>query len=348
MSSVTIADAWFVGPLGTAALASLALVFPFQTLMQMMAGGSVGGGTTSAVARAAGAGDMTKASAVSWPATVIATGMALLFMGLFGLFSRQMFTMLGGEGAALEGAVLYAGIAFGGALTTWFLYVLSAVLRGTGDTVTPARAMIACCVVQVPLSGALTLGWGPVPSLAIAGPATAMILCHGTAAAYLALLLLRERVGITLKPQRLAWTPFADIMQVAGVGFFNSATIALTVVAVTGIVGRYGTEALAGYGLGIPAQYINTRFEQRPRRHFQPPGRSAAVEERVIGRAIHQDPRHEPRTSKFDQQQWVGDCCQGIETAGCNRRMQCQIVLCYSYHPPFWSDLDRVRRSKPF
>jgi Na+-driven multidrug efflux pump len=29
MTSVTVADAWFVGHLGTAALASLALVFPY-------------------------------------------------------------------------------------------------------------------------------------------------------------------------------------------------------------------------------------------------------------------------------------------------------------------------------
>ena len=46
MTAVTFADAWFVGFLGTADLASLALVFPFLTLMQVMAGGSVGGGTT--------------------------------------------------------------------------------------------------------------------------------------------------------------------------------------------------------------------------------------------------------------------------------------------------------------
>ena len=52
---VTIADAWFVGQLGTAALASLALVFPFQMLMQMFGNGAIGGGTASALSRALGA-----------------------------------------------------------------------------------------------------------------------------------------------------------------------------------------------------------------------------------------------------------------------------------------------------
>lgn len=44
LTSVTFADAWYVGQLGTASLASLALVFPFQTLMQMMSAGAIGGG----------------------------------------------------------------------------------------------------------------------------------------------------------------------------------------------------------------------------------------------------------------------------------------------------------------
>ena len=61
MTAVTFFDAWFVGHLGNQALASLALVFPFQALMQMMAGGAIGGGITSAIARATGSGNFTVA-----------------------------------------------------------------------------------------------------------------------------------------------------------------------------------------------------------------------------------------------------------------------------------------------
>ena len=64
LTAVTVADAWYVGQLGTAALASLALVFPFQTLMQMMAGGAIGGGITSAVGRALGAGAIERAESI--------------------------------------------------------------------------------------------------------------------------------------------------------------------------------------------------------------------------------------------------------------------------------------------
>ena len=70
MTAVTFSDAWFVGRLGTAALASLALAFPFLTLMQMMAGGAIGGGTTSAVARALGAGAIEPDVNIAWHSTV--------------------------------------------------------------------------------------------------------------------------------------------------------------------------------------------------------------------------------------------------------------------------------------
>ena len=137
LPSVTFADVWYIGQVDTVALASLALVFPFQTLMQMMAGGAIGGGVTSAVARALGGSDVPKAERVAWHAAVIALAMSMFFVLVLGLFSTPLFTLLGGEGEALDGAVAYARIAFGGAAVIWLLFVLSAVLRGTGDTVTP-------------------------------------------------------------------------------------------------------------------------------------------------------------------------------------------------------------------
>lgn len=250
MSLATFADALFVGSLGTAALASLALVFPFQTFMQMAAGGAIGGGTTSSVARALGGGSTEKAEAAIWHAIAIAVAMALVFAIVLGLFSRPIFSILGGKGEALEGAVRYARIAFGGGVAIWLLFVLSAVLRGTGDTVTPARAMIVCAVCQIGLSGALTLGWGPFPALGIAGPATALIVCQGTGAAYLAIYLIRGKAGVRLRPGALRLAPLADILKVGGIGLINSLSIVATVVVITGIIGQYGTPALAGYGLG--------------------------------------------------------------------------------------------------
>ena len=250
LTLVTFADAWYVGQLGTAALASLALVFPFQTLMQMMSGGAIGGGVTSSVARALGSGDESKAASVLWHAIIIAVAMSMVFAVALGFFSRPVFALLGGTGEALNGAVAYARITFGAGLAIWMLYILSAALRGMGDTVTPARAITVGSVVQVGLSGALTLGWGVFPDMGVVGPAMAMIVCQGGAAFYMAFHLAAGKARVPLRPHRLEWSIFKDILQVGGIGLFNSFFMATTVIVVTGFIGRYGTDALAGYGLG--------------------------------------------------------------------------------------------------
>lgn len=246
----TFFDAWVVGQLGTEALASLALVYPFLALMFMMAGGAIGGGVTSAISRALGAGATAHAEAVAWHAVLISLGMAALFAITLGVFAEPVFALMGGEGAALDGAVTYARITFGGGVALWLMWVMAAVVRGTGDTETPARAMLVSSVAQIGLAGGLTLGWGPLPQLGIAGPATALILCQGLAGLYLIWHLRAGRAAIGLPRVRAAFAPFTDIMRVGGIGLINSITIATTVIVVTGYVGQYGTEALAGYGLG--------------------------------------------------------------------------------------------------
>src|ERR1700680_3217542 len=72
-------EAYFIGMLGTDALAGVALVFPGIMLMQMMSAGAMGGGIASAVARALGAGRRDDADALILHAFTIAAAFALAF-----------------------------------------------------------------------------------------------------------------------------------------------------------------------------------------------------------------------------------------------------------------------------
>ena len=62
-ASVGLIETYFISRLGTDALAGVALVFPVVMLMQMMSAGAMGGGISSAVARALGAGRRADANA---------------------------------------------------------------------------------------------------------------------------------------------------------------------------------------------------------------------------------------------------------------------------------------------
>src|SRR5205823_11103126 len=79
-ASVGLIETYFVGWLGTDALAGVALVFPLVMLMQMMSAGAMGGGISSAVARALGGGRRADADALTLHALAISVIFGLGFM----------------------------------------------------------------------------------------------------------------------------------------------------------------------------------------------------------------------------------------------------------------------------
>jgi Na+-driven multidrug efflux pump len=79
-ASVGLIETYFVAKLGTDALAGVALVFPVLMLMQMLSAGSMGGGISSAIARALGAGRRAEADALVFHALAIAVSFGLLFI----------------------------------------------------------------------------------------------------------------------------------------------------------------------------------------------------------------------------------------------------------------------------
>ncbi|MBM3630308.1 MAG: MATE family efflux transporter, partial [Alphaproteobacteria bacterium] len=80
---VAVAETAYAGRLGTVELAGMALVFPFVMLQQMMSAGAMGGAMSSAVARALGARDEARASALAFHAALIAIGAGILFSVVF-------------------------------------------------------------------------------------------------------------------------------------------------------------------------------------------------------------------------------------------------------------------------
>ena len=257
-SMVSVGDTYFIGRLGTAPLAGLALVFPLIMLLQMTSAGAMGGGVSSAIARALGAGNAAAARRLVVHALVIASAMGVAFTLLILFFGKNMYRLLGGGGEILGQALAYSNVVFAGAIVVWIANTLSSVLRGSGNMMLPALALISAAVVHVPLSAALVLGLGPMPRLGIAGAGVAYVTTFGIAALAMALALFR-RAGL-LRPGagdfRLETKVFLDILRVGGISVLSSFQTVLTAVVLTGFVGRYGAAALAGYGVGLRLELL--------------------------------------------------------------------------------------------
>jgi Na+-driven multidrug efflux pump len=103
-----LVETYFIGQLGTEALAGMALVFPVVMLMQMTSAGAMGGGIASAIARALGARRRDDADALVLHSMIIALGFGLLFsLAVLG-GGRWLYAHMGGSGAALDAALLYS------------------------------------------------------------------------------------------------------------------------------------------------------------------------------------------------------------------------------------------------
>jgi putative MATE family efflux protein len=255
-SAVSIADTYFVGRLGTEPLAGLALVFPLLMLLQMTSAGAMGGGVSAAIARALGAGEHARARSLVVHAFVIAIAMGFGFSLLVLVLGPPIYRLLGGEGAALEHALAYSNVIFAGAVLVWLANTFASMLRGSGNTLVPALVLVATSLVHIPLSGALTLGAGPFPRLGIAGAAIAYITAFGIAAAGTAAYVWRgalcpERTSFRLEARR-----FAEILRVGAISSLSAVQTVLAAVILTGLVGRFGTAALAGYGVGVRLELL--------------------------------------------------------------------------------------------
>lgn len=257
-AGVGLIETYFVGKLGTDALAGMALVFPAVMLMQMTSAGAMGGGIASAIARALGARRRDDADALVLHALLIAAVFALVFMITVVAGGRWLYTRMGGSGGALDAAMVYSNWVFGGALLVWLFNTLSAVIRGTGNMALPAYVTVAGAVLLLPLSPLLIFGWGPLPGLGIAGGAIALLLYYLAGSAVLAAYLWSPRSLLrpSLRGLQLRWALFADILRVGLVGTVSTVATNLAIGITTALVGAYGTAAIAGYGTASRLEYL--------------------------------------------------------------------------------------------
>jgi len=255
-TAVSVGDTYFVGRLGTDALAGLALAFPLVMLLQMLSAGAMGGGVSSAIARALGANDRAQARTLVAHALVIAMVAGVLFTLLLLAFGAGLYALLGGRGDALGQAMRYSDVLFAGAVFVWLANTLASALRGSGNTLVPAIALVSAAIVQVPLSGALTLGWSPLPQLGIRGTALSYVIAFALASVGLAIHLW----STPLRPQRADWQlarqRFREILRVGAISSLGALQTVLTAILLTGFVAGFGSAALAGYGVGVRLELL--------------------------------------------------------------------------------------------
>jgi putative MATE family efflux protein len=257
---VVIAETSYIGRLGVESLAAMALVFPFVILTMTMSGGAMGGGVASAVARALGAGDRGRASALAAHALLIGICFGLTFMLGMLIFGPALLELLGGRGKVLANAVGYAQIFFGGAVLPWLMNTMTGILRGTGNMKLPSLMILSSAVCQIILGGTLGLGLGPIPQFGMRGVASGSLIAYLISISVMGWYLFsgRARVIPKIRGLRIRRAMFIDILKVGAVACLSPLQSVLTITIFTHMLAQFGTEILAGYGIGARLEFMLT------------------------------------------------------------------------------------------
>ena len=233
-ASTGLIETWWVSRLGTDALAGMALVFPVVMLIQMVSAGAMGGGISSAVARALGAGRRDEADALVMHAVVVNVALGAFFSIVMLIFGPSIYRALGGTGGELQTALSYSNVVFAGNILLWLMNALASVIRGTGNMFVPAMVVSAGVVVLVPLSPCLIFGVGPFPELGVAGAGLALVLFYAAGTAVLLWYILSGRNLARFRLTALRWLLFRDILAVGAVAAITSLQTNVTIA----LVGR--------------------------------------------------------------------------------------------------------------
>lgn len=255
---VGLIETYFIGKLGLEALSGVALVFPMVMLMQMMSAGAIGGGISSAIARALGARRTDDANALVLHAGIVSVAFGLVFTLAAWTGGEALYRRMGGSGGSLQVALTYSGWVFSGAVLIWLFNALASVVRGTGNMAVPAAVTSIGTLALIPLSPLLIFGLGPVPGFGVAGGAIALLLYYLVGTLWLARYIAAGHSIVTPRARgfRLRRALLGDILRVGLAGAVSTVATNVSIAIATGLAGASGQAAIAGYGTAARLEYL--------------------------------------------------------------------------------------------
>ncbi|MEO8757880.1 MAG: MATE family efflux transporter [Devosia sp.] len=252
----------YIGQLiGVDALAATAAFFPLMFfLMSFIIG--LASGSTVLIGQAFGAKNELKVKQIAGT-TITVTFLAGLVVALIGaLFTRQIMTVLGVPANIIEQSTSYGRIILIGMPGFFVFLIVTSILRGVGDTLTPLFSLLISIAVGLVVTPAFIMGWGGLPKLGLLSAAVAFI-CGFLSVLVFLFFYLRARKH-PLAPDRVFLThlgvDFGLLQKIlklgvpAGVQMIVSSVAAIVVV---GIINRFGSNATAAYGaVGQVMSYV--------------------------------------------------------------------------------------------
>ena len=250
MMGQSFIDTWFLGKVGDDALAAFSFGFPILMIVTSVAIG-LGAGTSSVVARAIGAEKLERAQRLTTDSLLLSFLITAVIAAIGVATIDPLFRLLGAPEEMIPMIrsfmlILYSGVPF---IVVGMVGMAS--MRATGDTKLPSKLMIGGAVLNVIFDPILIFGFGPIPAMGLNGAATAALLARGivfVGAVYL-LLTRYKMFSLAIPDREKLKRSWADILHVGLPAAGTNAIIPVATTIVTGMVARFGPDAVAGFGV---------------------------------------------------------------------------------------------------
>ncbi len=247
-----LVNAFWLGRLGAVPVAVVSVTTPLTVLLLMIGTGlSIAGSILVAQFSGARNRSMVNRVAAQTILMVVALSVALTVAGL--LSARPVLRALRVAPEVFEGASEYLVISYAGLTASYAFVMCQAILQGTGEVRFPLMVVSASVVLNAILDPILIFGWGPVPALGVAGAAWATVGSQAAAALVGLVPLFTGRYGILLRRSDFNFDRKL-LGLAAGIALpasIEQSTRTLGGLVLTGLAARFGTEALASFGLGM-------------------------------------------------------------------------------------------------
>lgn len=243
----------FIGQMiGVDALASLATVFPILFfLISFIIGLSAG--STILIGQAWGARNIDRVKQVAGTTITAAFVLGLIVAIIGGVWIESIMSLLGAPDNIRDTSIGYGRIMFLGMPGFFIFLIITSILRGVGDTITPLFSLILSMIVGVILTPALIQGWWGLPQLGVNSAAWAFIAGFVVVLTFLFFYMRARKLPLapdgqllrSLKPD----LPLLGLILKLGVPAGLQMVVAsVSGIVVVGLVNRFGSNATAAYG----------------------------------------------------------------------------------------------------
>lgn len=257
-TAYNLADMFWVGRVGTDAVAAVSLMFPTAWLFVSTAMG-ITAAAVALVSQNVGAGNERRAERVVAQTVLLAVAGGLALAAIGWTIRYPMIDLLGARGPVFAKALAYAEVMFVTIPFTFLFFAFRAVLRGAGDTRTAMYLVLVSAGLNVVIDPFLILGWAGLPALGVRGAAIATLVARALAAVVGLAILVHGGWGIRLRVPDLVpdGTILTRLVDIGYPSTLDGLARSLAAVTMVGLVARFGSVPTAAYGIVLRYQSIS-------------------------------------------------------------------------------------------